>query len=161
MNPPAHTAGHLSMPPPASPASQASRRQPPGDRFPGDHHPWQVRTGNVLTCGDAGATSAFLRLTYISHLTADVAPGQVLPGVAARNSLVPGAIVPRGHARVTGMFGGLPVVAPGVVPVGGWRPAAGGQPAQSADVYAGLAAVTRRGREKLAVPGHHQQQERA
>jgi S-adenosyl methyltransferase len=89
----------------------------------------------------------------VSHLTADVAPGQVLPGVAAYNGLVPVGIIPRTHAQVTGLFGGLPLVAPGVVPVAEWRPAAGGQSELSADVYAGLAAVTRRGRVHLPAPG--------
>jgi hypothetical protein len=82
----------------------------------------------------------------ISHLTADAAPGQVLPGVAAYNSLVPGGIIPRSHAQVTGLFGGLSLVAPGVVPVAEWRPAAGCQSEPFADVYAGVARTGRRWR---------------
>jgi SAM-dependent methyltransferase len=75
----------------------------------------------------------------ISHLTADLAPEQVTSGVAAYNSLVPAGITARSHAQVTGLFGGLPLVPPGVVPVADWQPAAGCQLPQSADIYAGLA----------------------
>jgi hypothetical protein len=82
----------------------------------------------------------------ISHLTADFAPGQVASGVAAFNTLVPAGITARSHAEVTALFAGLSLVAPGVVPVTEWRPDRGCCPAQTADVYAGLATVTRRSR---------------
>lgn len=81
----------------------------------------------------------------ISHLTADAVPGQVLPGVAAYNSLVPGGIIPRTHAQVTSLLVGLSLVAPGVVPAAEWRPAPG-PPSPSADIYAGLALTGRRRR---------------
>lgn len=97
----------------------------------------------------------------ISHLTADFAPGQVLPGVAAYNSLVRGGIIARTRAQVTGLFGGMPLIAPGVVPVAEWRPAAGCQPAPAADVYAGLASIARRSRGNLAVPVSGQCRKRA
>src|ERR1700730_13125418 len=58
----------------------------------------------------------------ISHLTADFAPEQVAAGVDAYNALVPTGISARTHAQVTAMFGGLPLVPPGVVPVSEWRP---------------------------------------
>jgi hypothetical protein len=77
----------------------------------------------------------------ISHLTADFAPEQVGSGVAACNRLVPAGITCRTHAQVTALFGGLPLVPPGVVPVAEWRPTAGCQHPQSADMYAGLAAT--------------------
>lgn len=72
----------------------------------------------------------------ISHLTGDFAPDAVGGGVEAYNALVPTPIVARSHARVTGLFTGLSLVAPGVVPVGEWRPdtVAG----QVVDVYAGI-----------------------
>jgi len=73
----------------------------------------------------------------ISHLTSDLAPDAVAGGVAAYNALVPTPVVPRSHAEVTGLFGGLPLIAPGVVPVGEWRPAKAAQPVT--DVYAGIA----------------------
>jgi len=56
----------------------------------------------------------------ISHLTADLAPGQVTAGAAAYNALVPTGVVPRTHAQVSALFGGLPLVPPGVVPVTEW-----------------------------------------
>jgi hypothetical protein len=82
----------------------------------------------------------------ISHLTSDFAPDAVASGVAAYNALVPAGITARTHAQVTALFGGLPLVAPGIVPVAEWRPAHLGPPAQSADVYAGLATTARRPR---------------
>jgi hypothetical protein len=82
----------------------------------------------------------------VSHLTGDFAPSQVGAGVAAYNALVPAGITARGHAQVTALFGGLPLVAPGVVPVNEWRPAVDGQSGHGADMYAGLATTTGRSR---------------
>jgi hypothetical protein len=82
----------------------------------------------------------------ISHLTADFAPEQVGAGVAAYNNLVPAGITARSHAQVTALFGGLPLVSPGVVPVTEWRPDHAPVRGVSADVYAGLATVTGRSR---------------
>jgi len=76
--------------------------------------------GLVATLADALAPRSFLA---ISHLTSDFAPGAVTAGVAAYNALVPAGITARTHAEVTALFGGLPLVAPGVVPVSEWRPA--------------------------------------
>ena len=78
----------------------------------------------------------------ISHLTADLAPGQVGTAVAAYNTLAPVPVTPRTHAQVTGLFGGLPLVAPGVVPVSEWRPDAGQLP-QPGDLYAGAVTIPR------------------
>jgi S-adenosyl methyltransferase len=75
----------------------------------------------------------------ISHLTIDFAPGPVTAGVAAYNALVPTALIPRSHAQVSALFGGLPLVPPGVVPVTEWRSALGGPVSQNADMYAGVA----------------------
>jgi hypothetical protein len=75
----------------------------------------------------------------ITHLTSDLAPGPVAAGVDAYNSLVPTALIPRTHAQVTALFGGLPLVPPGVVPVTEWRPVAGGPFGTPADLYAGAA----------------------
>jgi hypothetical protein len=74
----------------------------------------------------------------ISHLTSDFAPGQVTAGVEAYNALAPGPLVARNHTQVSALFGGLPLVAPGVVPVTEWRPATAPSP-QTADLYAGVA----------------------
>jgi hypothetical protein len=74
----------------------------------------------------------------ISHLTADSAPEAVSEGVAAYNALVPTPVIVRTHAQVTELFGGLPLVPPGVVPVSEWRPDTAAGP-HAADIYAGVA----------------------
>jgi SAM-dependent methyltransferase len=99
--------------------------------------------GLVKVLAGALAPGSFIA---ISHLTADFAPEQVTSGVAAYNSLVPAGITCRTHAQITALFGGLPLVAPGVVPVAEWRPPIGCQSPQPADVYAGLAMTARPGR---------------
>ena len=75
----------------------------------------------------------------ISHLTADFAPDAVTAGVAAYNALVPAGITARSHREVTALFGGLPLVAPGIVPVSEWRSDRAPLHGVSADMYAGLA----------------------
>ena len=82
----------------------------------------------------------------ISHLTGDFAPGPVLAGVEAYNTLVPTTLVPRTHSQVSALFAGLPMVPPGVVPLTEWRPVLAGQSPVSADLYAGIAhtAISRR-----------------
>ena len=75
----------------------------------------------------------------ISHLTADFGPGPVAAGVEAYTSLVPTPLVPRSHAQVSALFGGLPLVPPGVVPVTEWRPASVSPLPCVADLYAGVA----------------------
>lgn len=77
----------------------------------------------------------------ISHLTADFAPEAVSSGVAAYNALVPAGITARSHAQVTALFGGLSLVAPGVVPVAEWRRDIGDRFGQPADLHAGLVAT--------------------
>jgi S-adenosyl methyltransferase len=90
----------------------------------------------------------------ISHLTADFAPDAVGGGVRAYNALVPAPVVPRSHAQVTGLFAGLPPVAPGVVPVTGWRPGQAGAADQAADLYGGVARIpARRWRPRRAAGG--------
>jgi hypothetical protein len=88
----------------------------------------------VATLARALAPGSYL---VISHLTGDLAPGPVAAGVGAYNDAVPMAVTPRSHAQVTALFGGLPLVPPGVVPVTEWRPVTG--PAAPADLYAGVA----------------------
>ena len=75
----------------------------------------------------------------ISHLTADFAPGQVGTAVEAYNAAVPGGVTARTHAEVTALFGGLSLVAPGVVPVTQWRSVPASGRAACADLYAGVA----------------------
>ncbi|HEY5986484.1 MAG TPA: SAM-dependent methyltransferase, partial [Streptosporangiaceae bacterium] len=77
----------------------------------------------------------------ISHLTADFAPEQVSAAASAYNTLAPAPVAPRGHAQVTALFGGLPLLAPGVVKVTEWRPGIDDPFPQPADLYGGLARV--------------------
>jgi SAM-dependent methyltransferase len=77
----------------------------------------------------------------ISHLTADFAPEPVTAAVRAYNALIPVQVTARTYAQVTGLFGGLPLLAPGVVPVTEWRPALSNPFAQPADLYAGVARI--------------------
>jgi S-adenosyl methyltransferase len=90
----------------------------------------------------AALTSALAPGSYlvISHLTGDLAPGPVAAGVGAYNDMVPTGVTPRTHSEVTALFGDLPLVPPGVVPVTEWRPRSG--PAGRADLYAGMARRT-------------------
>jgi hypothetical protein len=77
----------------------------------------------------------------ISHLTADLAPEQVTTAATAYNTQVPVPVTARTHTQVTGLFGGLPLLPPGVVPVSEWRPQAGDPFGQPADLHAGVARV--------------------
>lgn len=91
----------------------------------------------------AALTGALAPGSYlaVSHLTADFAPGPVTAGIGAYNALVPAGLIPRTHSQITALFGGLPLVPPGVVPLAEWRPVAG-QPPKPADMFAGVARTT-------------------
>ena len=82
----------------------------------------------------------------ISHLTSDFAPGPVTAGIEAYNALVPTPLIARTHTQVTALFGGLPLVPPGVVPLTEWRPPIAGPAPQQADMYAGAACIAGRRR---------------
>ena len=92
----------------------------------------------------------------LSHLTADFAPEQVAAATQAYNNLAPVPVTARTHTQVTGLFGGLPLLPPGVVPVTEWRPPIGELP-QPADLHAGLARIPHRaGPGRLCPPpGQH------
>jgi S-adenosyl methyltransferase len=65
---------------------------------------------------------------------------RIAPECAVAYAAVPGGVTPRSHAEVTALFGGRPLVPPGVVPVTEWRPDAPvGPAAPPADLYAGIA----------------------
>jgi len=87
----------------------------------------------------------------ISHLTGDFAPEQVAAATAAYNAQVPVPVTARSHSQVTGLFGGLPLLAPGVVPVTEWRPEVGDPFGQPADLHGGVARIPRRAR-KASLP---------
>ena len=80
-------------------------------------------------------------LIAISHLTSDHAPGPVNNAVGAFNARVPVPVYPRDLEQVTGLFGGLPLQWPGVVPVTQWRPAFQEAPGAPCDLYGGIAVV--------------------
>jgi S-adenosyl methyltransferase len=94
----------------------------------------------------AALASALAPGSYValSHLTADFAPQQVAAAVTAYNTQVPVPVIARTHAQVTSLFGGLPLLAPGVVPVSEWRPEAGDPFGQPADLHAGVACIPQR-----------------
>jgi O-methyltransferase involved in polyketide biosynthesis len=93
----------------------------------------------VARLAEALAPGSFMAL---SHLTADFALEQVAAAATAYNTQASVAVTPRTHAQVSGLFGGLPLVAPGVVPVTQWRPVVAGLPHRmTADVYAGVARI--------------------
>jgi len=94
--------------------------------------------GIVARLAGGLAPGSFIAL---SHLTGDFAPGQVGAAVAAYNTQASTAVTSRTHAQVSGLFGGLPLVPPGVVPVTQWRPTAGLPHRMTADLYAGLARI--------------------
>jgi hypothetical protein len=97
--------------------------------------------GIVATLASALATGSYLA---ISHLTADFAPEQIAAATAAYNSQVPVPVTARSHSQVSALFGGLPLLAPGVVPVTEWRPEVGDPFGQPADLHGGVARIPRR-----------------
>jgi O-methyltransferase involved in polyketide biosynthesis len=76
----------------------------------------------------------------ISHLTADMAPEQVAAATDAYNAQATVPVIARTHTQVTALLGGLPLLAPGVVPITQWRPPIGQLP-QPADLHAGVARI--------------------
>ncbi|HEY5988611.1 MAG TPA: SAM-dependent methyltransferase [Streptosporangiaceae bacterium] len=94
--------------------------------------------GVVTTLAGALAPSSYLAIT---HLTADFARQDVTAAVDAYNSLAPVPVTPRTHDQVIALFGGLPLLDPGVVAATGWRPASRLPRRQPADLYAGVARI--------------------
>jgi len=92
----------------------------------------------VATLASALAPGSYLA---ISHLTGDFAPEQVAAATAAYNNLAPVPVTARSHAQVTALFGRLPLLAPGVVPVTEWRPEVGDPFGQPADLHGGVARI--------------------
>lgn len=97
--------------------------------------------GIVATLASALAPGSYLA---ISHLTGDFAPEQVSAAVGAYNELASAPVTARTHVQVSGLFGGLSLLAPGVVPVSEWRPEVGDPFGQPADLHAGVARITER-----------------
>ena len=97
----------------------------------------------VATLAGALAPGSYLA---ISHLTGDLAPEQVAAATAAYNTQVPVPVTARSHSQVSALFGGLPLLAPGVVPVTEWRPEVGDPFGQPADLHGGVARIPGRAR---------------
>jgi len=93
----------------------------------------------VATLAAALAPGSYLA---ISHVTADFAPEQIAAATAAYNTHVPVPVTARSHSQVSALFGGLPLLAPGVVPVTEWRPEVGDPFGQPADLHGGVARIT-------------------
>jgi hypothetical protein len=74
----------------------------------------------------------------ISHMTADFAPDEVTAAVNAYNALAPVPVTTRTHTGVTALFAGLPLVAPGVVPITEWPSSTTRRRPPMADFYAGV-----------------------
>ncbi|HEY5989931.1 MAG TPA: SAM-dependent methyltransferase, partial [Streptosporangiaceae bacterium] len=77
----------------------------------------------------------------ISHMTADFAPREVTAAVDAYNGLAPVPVTPRAHAQVLALFGGLPLLTPGLVRVTHWRPNAPLPHRQPCDLHAGVTRI--------------------
>jgi SAM-dependent methyltransferase len=86
----------------------------------------------------------------ISHLTGDFAPQAITAAADAYNAAAPVPVTPRTHAQVSALFGGLSLIAPGVVPVTGWRARPHDAQPEPADLYAGVARIG--GRAALTIP---------
>jgi O-methyltransferase involved in polyketide biosynthesis len=95
----------------------------------------------VATLASALAPGSYVA---ISHLTGDFAPEPVAAAVTAYNTQAPVPVTARTHAQVTGLFGRLPLLAPGVVPVTEWRADVGDPFGQPADLHAGVARILQR-----------------
>ena len=96
--------------------------------------------------GVVGALAAGLApgsYIVISHMTADFAPGPVAAAAAAYNEHAPVRVTVRTRGQVTALFGGIPLISPGVVPVTGWRPELGDPLTPVADLYGGIGRTDR------------------
>jgi DNA-binding XRE family transcriptional regulator len=99
--------------------------------------------GLVTELASALAPASYLA---ISHMTADFAPGPVAAAAAAYNAAAAVPVTARTHAQVTALFGGLSLIAPGVVPITAWRPDIADALPQPADLYGGVARTAARRR---------------
>ena len=77
----------------------------------------------------------------ITHLTADFAPGPVTAAVRAYNAAAPVPVTARTRAQIAALFGALPLLGPGIVPVTSWRPDVSDPEPSPADLYAGVARI--------------------
>jgi hypothetical protein len=93
----------------------------------------------VATLASALAPGSYVA---ISHLTADLAPEPVAAAVTAYNKLASVPVVARTHAQVSALFGALPLLGPGAVPIDQWQPPLC-EISQPCDLYGGVAYLPR------------------
>jgi hypothetical protein len=153
------------------------QRQPPHGHLPRDHHPRRPGATRALTCGYAKLSSALSKISGVLHFIEDhedpwaivncykvsMAPGSYLvishvtadhlSAEAARqakaayaSASAPG--IARSREQVAGFFGGLDMVAPGLVDVAGWRPVVIGAPLRPAVFHGGIVCKTHPGRPR-------------
>ena len=79
----------------------------------------------------------------ISHMTADFAPEAVPAAARTYNKRAAVPVTARSHSRVSELFSGYQLVAPGVVPITSWRRDQIHGADQVADLYGGVAGTTR------------------
>jgi hypothetical protein len=91
--------------------------------------------------GDLAAALAPGSFVAISHMTADFSPGPVNDAVDAYNQLAPVHVRARTREQVEALFGGIPLVPPGVVPVHEWLPEAADPLTCVSDMWGGVARV--------------------
>ena len=89
----------------------------------------------VRTLMDAMAPGSYLALT---HATGDFADPSIIEQVVGVYDRATAPAVPRTYSRVAAFFGGLALVAPGVVRIADWRPDQDFADADDAWMYAGL-----------------------
>jgi hypothetical protein len=75
----------------------------------------------------------------VSHLAADLYPGQIAAYTRAVNEHLSAEIVLRDKTQVSEFFRGLELAAPGVVPVSSWRPRTELESAAPAALWGGVA----------------------
>jgi hypothetical protein len=91
--------------------------------------------------GDLASALAPGSFVAISHMTADFSPGPVNDAVDAYNTLAPVPVRARIREQVERLFGGIPLVPPGVVPVHEWLPEAADPLTCVSDMWGGVARI--------------------
>jgi len=110
--------------------------------FIGDHEdPWAI----VNCYKDSMAAGSYL---VISHVTADHLSAEAARQAKAAYASASAPGIARSREQVAGFFGGLGMVAPGLVDVARWRPVVIGAPLRPAVFYGGIACKTHPGRAR-------------
>jgi hypothetical protein len=91
--------------------------------------------------GDLSSALAPGSFVAISHMTADFSPGPVNDAADAYNKLAPDPVKARTRDQVEALFGGIPLVPPGVVGVHEWLPEAADPLTCVSDMWGGVARV--------------------